>query len=449
MEKTPDFEINKNDVYTIEYIEKNNEKCDARTYTQDEYIKKYATATSIEELENYLPSDNQVLYDTGKYILDYHKKGIYVAIKDNKIKNYIFLNKQNFEAPYQNKIKISSNNRVNKNAKFRLTNSLLRIINEKDEFNKIDFYVMEFLYFLKKLVSARDVPDCNFFINHKDQVLINKIDNVYYTPFEDVFGRVPLSEKWQETKLGNLFSICHVKNYQDISFVAPDDIIRVFKLYSSDDDGKCVNPYLHDPKSEDIKWEDKKPIAFFRGTSTGCGNDIYANQRMKLAYLDSKWQDSDPNKQILDAKIVRWAYRLKKSPHESHFDRINVDKLEKKGLKLGNKVPIDELYKYKYVINVDGNVGAYRLGFLFSLNAVVLIIDGKYKLWFQDKIVENKHYIKVKADLSDLKEKIYWCIRHDDECKKIAQNALEFYNETFTEDNMYDYTIKMINKMNS
>jgi hypothetical protein len=130
------------------------------------------------------------------------------------------------------------------------------------------------------------------------------------------------------------------------------------------------------------------------------------------------------------------------------FDRINDKKLNDMGIKLGNKVPIDELFKYKYLINVDGNVAAYRLGFLFSLNAVVFIVEGKYKLWFQDKLIENKHYIKIKSDLSDLKEKIYWCKSHDNECKKIAENAVKFYNETFTNDNMYNYTIEMMNKMN-
>jgi hypothetical protein len=449
MEKTPEFEINKNDVYTMDYIEKNDGKCDSTIYTADNFIKKYATITSFEELQNYLPKDDQVLQDTGRYIMDYHKKGIYVSIKDNNIKNFLFLIKKNFIAPYQDKIKIHPNNWINKDAKFRLTNCLLRIIDEKNELTKVDFYIMEILHFLKKLVEARNVPDCNFYINYKDQVLIHKIDNVYYTPFTDVFGKVRLEDEWQDCKLGRLFSISHVKNYSDISFVAPDDIIRIFKLYSSGEKGECVNPYKHDEESENIKWEDKKPIAFFRGTSTGCGNDIYTNQRIKLAYLDSKWADIDPSKQILDAKIVRWAYRLKKSEKDVMFDRIREDKLNKMGITLGNKVPIDELYKYKYVINVDGNVSAYRLGFLLSLNAVVLMVDGKYKLWFQDKLIENKHYIKIKADLSDLKEKIYWCKKHDTECKKIAQNALIFHNETFTIDNMYDYTIEMMNKMNN
>jgi hypothetical protein len=450
--RIPDFEINKQDLYTIDYIEKTNGVCKVVKYNDiEEYKKKYAVITSYEELKKYLPEDDQVLHDTGKYIMNYHKKGIYVSIKNNKLKYFLVLNKENYIAPYQKNIQIHPKNKYDKqNAKFRLTNCLLRIINKKHEFKEIDFYIMEILYFIKNLVNStsRTIPDCNFYINYKDQLLIHKINDKYYTPFPDVFGNMLLEDEWQNCKLGRLFSICHAKNYSDLSFVAPDDIIRINKLYSTDDN-KCVNSYKYNEESANIKWEDKKPIAFFRGTSTGCGNDIYTNQRIKLAYLDTKWNEDTNNDIILDAKIVRWAFRLKKTQKDKMFDRINDKKLNEMGIKLGNKVPIDELFKYKYLINVDGNVAAYRLGFLFSLNAVVFIVEGKYKLWFQDKLIENNHYIKIKSDLSDLKEKIYWCKRHDAECKKIAENAVKFYKETFTNDNMYNYMIEMMNKMNS
>lgn len=453
--KIPDFELNKQDVYTIDYIEKTNGKCNAVEYNEKEYNRKYAVIISFEELEKYLPQDDQVLNDTGRYIMDYHKKGVYVSIKDNKLKYFLFLNKENYVAPYQNKIKIHPRIKYDKNTpNFRLTNCLLRIKRQR-KLKKVDFYIMEILYFLKNLVNSKTVPDCNFYINYKDDLLIHKKNNIYYTPFPDVFGNVLLEDEWQGTKLGRLFSICHAKNYSDISFVAPDDIIRINKLYSTDEEGKCVNSYKYNEESANIKWENKKPILFFRGTSTGCGNDIYTNQRIKLAYFDAKWNadlgedlGKDNSKQIIDCKIVRWAYRLKKTEKDKVFDRIYDEKLKEQGITLGNKVPIDELFKYKYVINVDGNVAAYRLGFLFSLNAVVFIVDGKYKLWFQDKLVENKHYIRIKSDLSDLKEKIYWCRKHDDECKQIAQNALKFHKEIFTNEHMYDYMIDAMNKMN-
>ena len=442
MEKTvPDLNINKESLFTSK-----KDECLLNTYTSsDTFIKRYSVVTTYEDLEKYLPND-QILHDTGKYILDYHKKGIYVSFKNGKLRHFLFLNKVNFIAPYQDKIKVNPYIKLDPKTKFRLTQCLLRTSESKRELKQIDFYMMEVLYFLKELEKEKNksIPDCNFYINYKDQVLIHNVNGVNYNPFVDAFGKVPLDDEWQKFKLGRLFSFSTIKNYQDIPFVTPDDIIRIFKIYTADENNKCVNTYDHEKL--DIKWEDKKEIAFWRGTSTGCGNDIYSNARMKLAYLSNKWSDEP---KILDAKIVKWAYKLKKSEKDSMFNRINTKKLNSLGIELGDKVPIEELYKYKYVINVDGNVGAYRLGFLFSLNSVVFIVEGKYKLWFQDKLVENKHYISVKSDLSNLKEKIWWCKNHDSECKEIAKNALKFHQETFNKENTFDYTIEMMNKMNN
>jgi siroheme synthase (precorrin-2 oxidase/ferrochelatase) len=110
-------------------------------------------------------------------------------------------------------------------------------------------------------------------------------------------------------------------------------------------------------------------------------------------------------------------------------------------------VPLNDVYKYKYLINVDGNVAAYRLGFLLGTGSVVLIVEGKYKLWFQQWLKENIHYISIKEDLSDLKEKIEWCINHDEECQKIAENSVKFFNERLTLEPIYDYMINTIKQL--
>ena len=363
--------------------------------------------------------------------------GIYVSFKNGKLIHFLLLNNKNYTSPYQGKIKIVD--KFNKNKKFRITQCLLRYEDNYKEYY-IDFYVMELYYFLLNLAKNRKVPDCNFYLNHKDQVLIKKIHNTYYDPFVDVVGNQKLDDIWQKCNLGNLFSFSTVKDYLDIPFPTPDDISRVLNIYTPDNDnsGKCQNNYLSDKLH--ISWEDKKSIAFFRGRSTGCGNDINSNTRIKLAYLDSQWSTN----KILDAKLVDWVYRLKKSEKDAEFNKINIRKLESKGIKLGNRVLLNEVYKYKYLINVDGNVAAYRLGFLLGTGSVILIVDGKYKLWFQKWLVEGVHYIGIKEDLSDLKEKIEWCIHHDDECKKIADNSVQFFNEKLTLEPIYDYMIDAI-----
>jgi hypothetical protein len=151
MEKTvPDLIINKESIFTSK-----KEECILPTFNNPEvFIKKYSVVKNYEELEKYLPND-QVLHDTGKYILDYHKKGIYVSFKDGKLKHFIFLNKVDFIAPYQDKIKINPYIKLDPNTKFRLTQCLLRTSESKRELKQIDFYMMEVLYFLKEFEKEK------------------------------------------------------------------------------------------------------------------------------------------------------------------------------------------------------------------------------------------------------------------------------------------------------
>jgi len=437
--KLPILEINKYDIFT-----NNKNKCVRKNYNYDEYKKIYAVVQSYEELLKYIP-DDKTLRDTGKYILECFKTGIYVSFKDGKLDTFLLLNNKDYTSPYQDKIKIA--NKYKKNQKFKIVQCLLRY-DDNYETYYIDFYVMELFYFLSELSKNRKVPDSNFYINYRDQVLIKKIDNIYYDPFVEVVGNKKLDDKWQKCELGKLFSFCNIKDYMDIPFPATDDINRVLKIYIPDNDnsGICNNNYLNEKLN--IPWNEKKPIAFFRGQSTGCGNSIESNPRIKLAYLDSKW-NKDNNKQILDAKIVRWVQRLKKSEKDTEFNKINTYELEKQGIKLAQKVPLNEVYKYKYVINVDGNISAFRLGFLLGIGSTILMVEGKYKLWFEQWLIEGVHYIRIKEDLSNLKEKIEWCINHDDECKKIAENSVKFFNDKLTLEPIYDYMVDTINLLNN
>jgi hypothetical protein len=80
--------------------------------------------------------------------------------------------------------------------------------------------------------------------------------------------------------------------------------------------------HIYSFEKPEIKWEDKIETAFWRGSSTGCGNNIYTNPRIRLAYLTNKWsQDttdtSDTKIPLLDAQVVQWAYKLKKTEKEN------------------------------------------------------------------------------------------------------------------------------------
>ena len=103
-----------------------------------------------------------------------------------------------------------------------------------------------------------------------------------------------------------------------------------------------------------------------------------------------------------------------------------------------------EQSNYKYIVNIPGHSAAYRLGYEMLMGSCILLVDTPYELWFRKYLVEYEHFIPVKHDLSDLIEKIEWCIDNDDKCKIIAQNALEFYNKYLNESGVLDYLQALI-----
>lgn len=70
--------------------------------------------------------------------------------------------------------------------------------------------------------------------------------------------------------------------------------------------------------------------------------------------------------------------------------------------------------QYKYQINMDGTVAAYRLPYLLAGDSVVLKQDSIYYEHFYNELRPWEHYVPVRADLGDLLEKIQWARQHDE-----------------------------------
>lgn len=60
-------------------------------------------------------------------------------------------------------------------------------------------------------------------------------------------------------------------------------------------------------------------------------------------------------------------------------------------------------------------------------------------MWYFDLLKPYHDHVPVKADLSDLEEKIRWCREHDDDCRKIGENAKEFYEKYVARSALLDY----------
>jgi len=151
---------------------------------------------------------------------------------------------------------------------------------------------------------------------------------------------------------------------------------------------------------------------FFRGRDS-------RKERLDLAKLAKE------NDALLDVGITNWFFFPKDEslmkPHVSFFD----------------------FFKYKYQLNVDGTVAAYRFPYLLLGDTVVLKQDSHYYEHFYKDLKPMEHYIPMKHDMSDAVEKINWAKFNDKEARKIAQNGQKFARDNLMADKLYCYTLTL------
>ena len=96
-----------------------------------------------------------------------------------------------------------------------------------------------------------------------------------------------------------------------------------------------------------------------------------------------------------------------------------------------NFVPIFEQSAYKYLIYVEGHCAACRYGFMMRLGSVILKVESRCvadRTWYMPLLRPWVDHVPVRADLSDLLDKVRWCRAHDEACKKIAREARRLWD---------------------
>jgi hypothetical protein len=234
-----------------------------------------------------------------------------------------------------------------------------------------------------------------------------------------------------------LFSKSITDSYADLLIPTNDDWVMASNKYFLSD---CSDAY-HKKEWDKIivDWKKKKDLCIFRGSATGCGITLENNMRLKACDMSIDYPD------LLDAGITDWKSRMRKYSGKG-IEIINKDGFR---FKLANKINNIEKSEYKYILNIDGYVSAYRLSSELSMGSVVLIVKSDYKLWFSDKLIEYVHYVPVNGDLSNLIDIIKWCKKNDKKCKEIAGNGIEFFKKYLSKDGILDYMCEKLKMINS
>jgi len=183
---------------------------------------------------------------------------------------------------------------------------------------------------------ARNLPDCEFFLNKRDypQLKVNVDRGVPVEPYGFIFDK---DDRNPEEDVDLAPEHCYKTYAPIVSFyaAAPDRFTDIPWPSSEDWEAACgyvfAHTFMHETHADgtiemngnprdlftesnfrkfERGWDENRvKTAFFRGTATGGGTTANTNQRLKVASLDAEWKD-DPEKggdePFLDAKIVGW-----------------------------------------------------------------------------------------------------------------------------------------------
>jgi hypothetical protein len=279
---------------------------------------------------------------------------------------------------------------------------------------------------LEELLKERVIPDVEFFINPRDFPILKKNYTEAYEHLYDGDDK-KIDEKYRFKKMCPLFSKSASTEFADILIPNEDDWRRISNKFFGDE---CSDSYRKEKLDQlNYDWKTKKNMCVFRGSATGCGITLETNMRLKAADLSLDYPD------LLNAGITKWNSKPKKYKNKPIMI-INENGFR---FKLATMISDVEKSGFKYILNIDGHVSACRLSNELGMNSVILLVDSPYKLWFSHLLVPNIHYIPVLGDLSDLIEKIKWCIKNDKKCMEIAKNAMEFYLKYLQKEGVFDY----------
>jgi len=385
--------------------------------------------------------------DTFNYMFHKFKKGIYIKIKNGQLQSFIPFSKAFYINEWSNLIKIDPkyktfenffkahhdlSNKLN-NTAYRYNPSKINmdpsfwyanncILRYENPINEGETNYPQLKSMFLELCAERQIPDIEFFVNKRDFPILT---NNGTEPYDNIYGdNVPL-KSYKFKKYAPILSMCSSDKYADIAIPTHEDWGRIKSNEGVYFPPKCRNYSF----KFNLKWETKKATAVFRGSNTGCGYNPSNNTRLKLAKLGTI------HPQFFDVGITNWNLRIRKNKDSPYFQIPNVE-----NLKLVAKLSPEQQSNYKYLINVDGHVSAFRLSLELSMGCCILLVDSshKWKMWFSDLLEPYVHYVPVKSDLSDLLSQFQWCLKNDEKCKKIAQNSLNFYNKYLTKKGVLD-----------
>lgn len=400
------------------------------------------------ELEKHGDLNSRDVFNTFAYIFYKFKKGIFVGIHDGDVSSFLPFSNAAFRNEWSRLVKVNLDKYPNVQALADKVSALSGYRSQKvlplDEWQANDgMFRYEFQHtegdnnvlilqdMFATLAQTRPLPNLEFYVNRRDFPLLRQ-DNT--EPYFNLYGTTtqPLVSHSYD-RYAPIFSCSTAAGFADLAIPTYEDWARIQWQTANRTFPNACKQYP--AISPSVPWSAKRPVAVFRGSSTGTGTTIKTNQRLKALAI----ADSERNGGRLDVGITTWNLRPRK-----HITSKYLETIERDSYPVANKMSLQEQSNFKYILTLEGHVAAYRLSYELSSGSVVLLAESKWKMWYYKFLQPYIHYVPVKEDLSDLLDKIDWCRDHDEQCRVIAESAKSFYDRYLGETGVLDYLQRLL-----
>lgn len=165
-------------------------------------------------------------------------------------------------------------------------------------------------------------------------------------------------------------------------------------------------------------WRDRPARFVWRGSSTGlpgfAAEELDRLPRYRLCRMAAAFGHADAAMTL----VIQG-----RSPED---DGRMTERLRQEEL-LRPHVAMEEMgASARFIFDIDGNANSWNFMAKLRLGCCVLKVESDWRQWFQDRLEAWRHYVPIRADLSDLHEKMSWCLDHPDHAECIAAEGVAF-----------------------
>jgi hypothetical protein len=167
-----------------------------------------------------------------------------------------------------------------------------------------------------------------------------------------------------------------------------------------------------------VDWDKKQSQAYFRGA-------LSSQLRLEMFWL------AEQKPEMFDLYVTFLDYfRIEQLPEKYRIHNHG---------KVAKFYALCDQQQYKYMLSLDGLVSGWeRFYQILYSESVPVLVESKYSPIYQKYWVPYVHYVPVKADLSDLLERLEWLRTNDEKAKEIGLNGKSLYLKLYNIQNLMD-----------